>query len=427
MSVSLSTDEDDGSVETGVWIEDDDPNNPCEMQLDANEIKWSSARLHWFRCRDAEFSSYKLYRSTEENFVPSEATYLNRGAVESDRAVIEHRDTGLLPDTTYYYILRTTHGGTTDDKRVSITTSEQGAPNVEFEGDAYACAGGVADNVHTFTVSAIAKNQDGTIAPNVALEFKFENNKGHINRAKYLPNIALSQVSIPGSNNGEMTATTNEQGRISISVRSSDIVSDDIKMLAVWTNAQNAEKKVGEQECEFAPARSYRRFAVKKNAGDENIAPDEDNGTATATEDEDIDDGWLFRFEQLSAPDATVPAKVYMKILKGPDLTDIDGNWHFVNDHWLLIQIVGVILNDGTVVEGTPTELKDFAYVLNANPSQAEPLNPEPYTDLVRTGEFANVNNIRDGAAQATVKAGPRIGEVLTLLVGAEELTQLTD
>ena len=57
-------------------------------------------------------------------------------------------------------------------------TPGSGALSVSFEGLARACAGGLDDDVHTFTIRGTTENADGNPVPGAKLALYFENNRG---------------------------------------------------------------------------------------------------------------------------------------------------------------------------------------------------------------------------------------------------------
>ena len=84
---------------------------PCQMHLDVDQISKQSAHLYWSPCANEDFTSYKLHRSTQENFTPAETNRIDRGALDSQRDKTEYEDTGLAASTIYYYVLVTIHAG----------------------------------------------------------------------------------------------------------------------------------------------------------------------------------------------------------------------------------------------------------------------------------------------------------------------------
>ena len=273
--------------------------------------------------------------------------------------------------------------------------------SVVFVDDAYRsvdkvrlCAGGYADlgfpEVETSQTTHFNARvlRDGQ-PTNATVEFHFKES------LSYQP--ALTPLIFATTNTWEKSwsGQTDQNGTVGLTIKSSDLIYNT-ELQAFWTNEQGKQVLVGSLPCEFGAARSYRRF---ENRFDPN---------------EPEDTGWLFDFPNLSGPNATTPAKVYMKFqVREPDQ---DGNWKFVNGHDLLVKVVQVILQDGTVVEGTPEQLKDYAYVI-------DPTNSLAVTCKVTTGERINQEQ-RDGAASVTVKAGSKIDEADMIVLGADELTQ---
>ena len=63
-------------------------------------------------------------------------------------------------------------GGEGDDDESSASFA------VTFEGLARACAGGLGDDVHAFTIMGTAEKPDGSRVPGATLQLSFENNRG---------------------------------------------------------------------------------------------------------------------------------------------------------------------------------------------------------------------------------------------------------
>ena len=84
--------------------------------------------LSWSRNNDADFSAYKLYRS----YVPGVDGSTERELIGdfSSQSTTEYTDTGLEPETTYYYAVYVVDrvGLTTISNEVSATTSENEPP-----------------------------------------------------------------------------------------------------------------------------------------------------------------------------------------------------------------------------------------------------------------------------------------------------------
>lgn len=216
-------------------------------------------QLSWSRCSDSDFRSYKIYRSTQAGFTPGNDTYISRGEAESAVGTLRYENTGLQPATTYYYILRTAHGGTTTDASATVTTTEQDVPAVTFEGLARSCAGGVSvDGVHDFSITGTARRGDGSLATSTEFKLSFENNRGRINQARFVTtNANREQILVPA-----LTVTTNNEGKFSIKVLSSDTVSSDIQVKVGWENPQRQMRDAEAKNCDFAASMSLRRFGL---------------------------------------------------------------------------------------------------------------------------------------------------------------------
>ena len=138
-----------------------------------------------------------------------------------------------------------TEHGDEDDGTAGTTGSAELA--VSFEGLARACAGGLGDAVHAFTIQGTAKNAAGVAIPSAALTLLFENNRGEDKRAQFVPDIYHNQALVPDTDSEEMTVATDENGHFDLTVRSSDTISNNIKVKVTWKNANGETENVGEQ------------------------------------------------------------------------------------------------------------------------------------------------------------------------------------
>jgi hypothetical protein len=280
---------------------------------------------------------------------------------------------------------------------------------VEFDADqlARACAGGVGvDGVHDFTITGVAKRDDGTLVTNTELKFSFENNKGHDygdggkpKKAKFIPDVLKGQSATPDGL--QMTASTDADGKVSVHVLSSDIISSDIEIKIKWTDAQGQDKDVGSKACDFVAVVSKRRFPDPNDPND----PDWQAN----------DTGWICDTEQLVDPGNTTPAKVYIKFIKNSVLGDVNGNWHFINDHRLRMKIAKVVLCDGTEITDEIALVQYLAIVRSDGTAST-------WAEVI-SGAVPNTNGERDGAAQVMVKAGELIWDVDEIEFDAEDLT----
>ena len=123
------------------------------QQLTADAVSPDQIRLNWVAPADAE--NCQVYRSTFET-----GGYVLVGTVPGSEA--QYLDTGLSPDTTYYYRLNATGGGQTSDwsNTAHATTPAQLFPltyhrNYEA-GDAVTAPGGTFSPFQSLALSSIA-------------------------------------------------------------------------------------------------------------------------------------------------------------------------------------------------------------------------------------------------------------------------------
>ena len=370
------------------------------VSLTADGETWHSIDLSWSQFEGQGFGSYKLYRSTEQGFTPNDQTnYIGRGAtLENNVAQLEYTDTGLAPATTYYYVLRVAHGGETSDASAQAETIDLPTPNVTFADDqlARACAGGIADDVHQFTLEGVAKrlNENGEeelVPQGTEFKLSFENNRGHDYQNGSEPKKAKFVTSDGNGNPDyveELTVQADNQGKIGFTVLSSDIISSDIEVKIKWEDANGEEQDAGSKACDFAEAVGKRRFPNQNDP--EGAYPEDDNG-------------WLFGGKYLAQPGSQTTAKVYLKFMKDPSLGDVNGNWAYVNGHQVSIEIESIDFQENSESGASQDE---YAYLF-----------PEP----------AILQTATDGAATATVYAGAKIGDVRTIWFKATDLTQWTE
>ncbi len=282
-------------------------------------------------------------------------------------------------------------GGTTVKPSVKLTGEVLSGELVRL------CAGGIDDHssewatrVHTAKVTATFDSGSGAWA-NQDVTLRFSGDKAHDFGSGTLEYAEMHADVSDWSSPWERTLTlrTDEAGKITFWVKGSDVIGE-ADLIFDWKNSSGRTSEIGKKPCEFDAAEMIRRFA---NPFDE---------------EETEDGGWIFDVPVLSAPDATTPAKVYLKYLIDPALGDVDGNWKVVNGHRLLVKIDGVTLHDGTEVTDAAT-IKNHAVVIDGNNSQ---------------GETRMVTTSADGAAQAVVQAKENINDTNEIVVGADNLTQ---
>ena len=445
------------------------------VSLTADGERWHSIDLSWSQFEGESFSSYKLYRSTQEGFVPDEQTnYIGRGAtLENTVAQLRYTDTGLAPGTTYYYVLRVTHGGQTSDASAQAETVDLPTPNVTFSRDqlARACAGGIAgDDVHTFTITGTAKrlNENGgeeLVPEDTEFKLSFENNRGHDydngsapRKAKFVTTNANGDPDYVE----ELTVQADDQGKINFTVLSSDIISSDIEVKVKWEDADGEEQDAGSKACEFVKVESKRRYGIVFA----------DQGAAD-------DRGWYFDSGLFDGPGSYVPGVYKIKFWRDPSITpddkyftipganpgddpipvssvenpnegeddpyEIPGsyprfplddalNWIGVSGHKIEIRISEIQPHES--VSLSSSEVSDYAYfvdhqnfVLNADGQRALDGNGQPFTDPSAVAGFTPVTSITldtdaSGGAMFYIGAGSRIDEAKKVLLEAENKTQ---
>ena len=204
-----------------------------------------------------------------------------------------------------------------------------------------------------------------------------------------------------------MTVQTDGSGRSPLTVRSSDTISEDIKVKLTWENEDDEIEDVGEQDCKFVRVLNYRRFGIVGEEGDS---------------------GWKFDDALLFEGRGDVsPAKFWIKIQKDPNI-DIDNdffdgddeapqppedweNWLGVGGHRLLVRIEKVVLLDGTEV--SPGRFNDYITLLTEQGGVP--------TEEVET------NSRSDGSNQVWLKSRERITNCKLVSLIAYELSQFEE
>lgn len=178
------------------------------------------------------------------------------------------------------------------------------APSL-IDGKVRLCAGAIVDDVHTATVPIEAKIS-GESSANTSLTFSFDTSGIDYTHCK-LPKF----IDDDGNQVATLTRTTNAEGKTSIKVLSSDLVSQP-KIVAKWTNAQNKEVDVGEVTCDFVAEQSLRRFGIK-----------------SLNQGYDLDEGWDLNTLSLQYEGDTTDATIYLKYQKDPT-KDVDTNYFLI-------------------------------------------------------------------------------------------------
>lgn len=300
-----------------------------------------------------------------------------------------------------------------------------------------ACAGGVDDHDaqdpnpipaerNHFQYRAHTRQVDITVTlnaqplANAPVILQFEGNQGHDYGNGIAPKTAkLHNVAEPFDASHpwveSLAVTTDSQGRASVWVLSSDVISQPKLQVMRQPDPNQPARKIGEIECDFAPSISFRNF------------------TNPVDPDETEDFGWIFDFPNLVNPandSQSTPAKVYLKFKVDPDQAgdyvfvdangDRRGNWQFVNGHELLLRIASVEVADAQTgqvseIKGTPQELKRYAVIVN---SANGPVNADEVTARRTTTAKGET------APQAHVFGGTDIDRVSTIYVEAEDQTE---
>lgn len=184
---------------------------------------------------------------------------------------------------------------------------------VSFEGETQACAGGVADALHTFEM--VARVQDERGRPVVGWEVNFES-AGAPGPRFVLPGGALAK---------SRRATSGVGGRIALSVRSGQ----DVGTFRVVARAAAADPEIGARTLRVVAAECRRRFPWR-------WVGHTDPNEVTSAGDRG-DDGWLS-----SDPGGRAPVSVhkfYLKYRRDARRGNLDGNWAVVNGHRVRVWI----------------------------------------------------------------------------------------
>lgn len=277
------------------------------------------------------------------------------------------------------------------------------APEVSFEGTPRACAGGIAvDGVHSFTLTGTLIF-GGQVLPGSTVQLSFEGNKGHdysqdpvgVKPDGWTPADIKRARLVASSGQGaqglveEMTTTTDAQGKFTVTVLSSDIITSKIKLLVKYQTPEGDLKPISKIPCNFVEATAIRRF--RNQYDDSEPYPSGD-------------DGWLFEQKWLASSSAQTTGKIYLKFMVDPQQGDVDGNWKFVNGHKMLFEIDHVDFQSGA---SSPSDsLSDYAFVVPTEHNLS--LHP----------------TISDGAATTLVQAGPRISDARTVWVAVHDQSQ---
>ena len=270
-------------------------------------------------------------------------------------------------------------------------------PSITFAGELLsagslrACVGGYDDHAASdFQYRAHTRRVDMTVTsagkplPSAAFTLQFDGNKGHdygngsIKKTARLHNMTDSFDDAHWKET--LDVTTDANGKVSVWVLSGDVICQPKLQVMQKVDPNQPPVKVGELVCDFGAAESIVRDP--NNLGDPN------------------DTGWLFNKEWLD-PGVQTTAKVYMKFMIDPALGDRNGNWSYVNEHQILIQVDSVDLSDDSTSQGSLTD----------------------YATVVPNGSVTAVT-LNDGAATATVQAGNSIRKAKVVYFSGQDESQ---
>ena|GEM_PF-7038190 len=324
--------------------------------------------------------------------------------------------------------------GSRDDKDVVRTFTikvEEKEPDIDTGDDIRACAGHIDDGVHKATIHLIAKDKDTGNFIAAKLHLSFEGNKGSedAKRAKFI---------VDGEEVEEATVTTNaDTGKADITVISSDVISNSIKVKVEWKDSQDNCKDVGSVTCDFGAVESKRRYGIIL--------------TPNLKEGYNEDNGWDFKRSGsdsifLQNEGSFGAATIYLKFRKNlsepidevyfdengnkrTSLSD-DTNWLAVNGHKLRISIDKT---SGNTQNYNPD--KRFVYFSDSTGQKLATLSEDGKSIVFVDKTVANwvnyqlppylpITTIGNGAATVYLRAGEEINKISTIELKAVELTQ---
>ena len=242
--------------------------------------------------------------------------------------------TGALNTTLTATSAGDTSGNTKDVVAANTTVGSATArPSATFTGATRASAGGIDNALHKLTLTLHATTSSGANLANTPLTLSFEDNVGHNYGTSSAPDVPRrAKIYDPGDVNNRwketLTLTTNANGDISVTVLSSDVVSQ-LRLIARWTSAGQTST-IGGVLCDFAAVTSKRGF------------PDPVVGAYNGWENDD--NGWSCDFSALEEQGQTVQGKLFLKFLNP------SGNYQIVENHSVNIKLQSVTLTDGTSI-----------------------------------------------------------------------------
>ncbi len=236
---------------------------PRPLTLNADRITDTSAHLYWTNSDAPNIQFYELFQGTTANFSPAPSNRIFQGKIP-----FEFTSSSLSPSTSYYYLLRLTYGpaGTAPlEARCTIKTLEADTPRLAFSGSLRACAGHLKDvPVHTASLTVKAQQRDPAThvlqpKPNTAFVLRFDGNSTDDKRAQFIKTVAGAAPQLAD----ELPVTSDDQGNVSFTVLSSEKITRDIKVQAVWKDEVGAEHSAGNLGCDFAPVETRRHFGIR--------------------------------------------------------------------------------------------------------------------------------------------------------------------
>lgn len=333
--------------------------------------------------------------------------------------------------------------GSRDDKNVvrnfTIKVQEK-EPDVDTGDDIRAAAGHVDNPVHKATIHLTTTDKDTGDPVAATLYLTFEGNKGSedAKRAKfYLGPNPEDQVE-------EMTITTDATtGKASVTVISSDVISQDIKVKVEWKDAEDNYSDVGSVTCDFGAVVSKRRFGIIFDPNPNN--PDVYGNPNIAREDKDEDTGWVFPLYLLTQPSDFTEATIYLKFPKEAGQTETDAyfdangkiinplphadKWPAVEGHKLRISFgdatspTGAVALDKNLVYFTDATGQLLAYLDEDQKLQFEANTPENWAAYTLP-PYIPATTGDEGTATVYIHAGKGIAQCETLEIHAREITQ---
>lgn len=390
---------------------------------------------------------------------PSYAYYY--GYPAPDRSFEHYAEGAPDPGKKHYYRLFVRDANNTVASNEVEVSVLQKAPDVEVIGSPRACAGGLQDYVHEFSLE-IHVTRDNWNAYNEPLELSFTGNVGNPNKAKFLFydenwNMVTSET---------QEVTTDWYGDAYITVVSSDTVSTPTQNIK-WKGAAVNSLKINDQEvdsiaCDFGKAQGKRRYGIITfgQGADDDEGFDFDPGLfdgpgslvpgtyvlnwqqdPTVTADD--------KYFTIPAPDSNDPPVAVASIdppndnSDQPDVLpgsqkrehlDDEWNWTSVPNHKVEVKIAEIVPHEDTTLSSSnPTDYAYFVdaqgYVLDAQGNHALDSNSQPFTDPSAVPDFQlptaiTLTSDYEGKVHFFLRASRYIDEAATVGLDATDKTQ---